>query len=226
MLEPCGKFNVNAHTLTHMSPHQCESISQQMQQATNLTCCRRRGAVPTAQMALAGTRHHPETLLLLAAELTSHLTPPSRGTSTKERVLAKYRVMWKSTNIQNIHVEWGRGRQDDGGEGTPNLGMGVTPKEDKLCGLLSVGCRQLRETERCVSDRMRNRVPPLSLFYICRSLDASVFCFFVFFASQYIMVSRRQFLTDCRTLRKLVPTGKFHKSPQNALISPMWSTNK
>lgn len=61
--------------------------------------------------------------------------------------------------------------------GASNLGMGVSPKEDKRCGLLSVGCRQLRETERCVSDRMRNRVPPLSLFYICRSLDASVFCF-------------------------------------------------
>lgn len=35
-------------------------------------------------MALAGTKYHPETLLFLTAELTSHLTPPSHGTNKRD----------------------------------------------------------------------------------------------------------------------------------------------
>lgn len=60
------------------------SVREFANRCSNQSDCIKRRAVPTVQMALAETKYHPETLLFLTAELTSHLTPPSHETNKRD----------------------------------------------------------------------------------------------------------------------------------------------
>lgn len=84
------------HTRTHT--RLVNSVGEFTNRCIDQSDCLKRGAVPTVQMALAGTQYHPETRLFLTADLTSHLTPPSHGTNKRD-ALNQWSIHFKHYNI-------------------------------------------------------------------------------------------------------------------------------